>query len=166
MTFFTIGHSRHTAGQFVALLCMHKIEQLVDIRSQPYSKWVPHFDKDALAKLIGESRLEYVFLGRQLGGRPDSREFYRKDGTVDYARRATALDFVEGVARLVTLGQSRRTVILCAEEDPTCCHRRLLVTPALVRAGNAVVHIRGDGRIEVEPDQAVARQLNLFEGLL
>ena len=164
MTFFTIGHSRHTAGQFVALLRMHEIEQLVDVRSQPYSKWAPHFDKDALAKLLGDCRLEYVFLGRQLGGRPDSREFYRKDGTVDYVLRGIALDFVDGISRLVELGQSRRTSILCSEEDPTCCHRRLLVTPALVRAGNAVVHIRGDGRVEVEPDQALARQLDLFEG--
>ena len=165
-TIFTIGHSRHTAEQFVALLRMHGIEQLIDVRSQPHSKWAPHFDKETLAKLLGEHGVEYVFLGRQLGGRPDSREFYRQDGTVDYERRATAPDFVEGLARLVTLGQCRQTAILCAEEDPTSCHRRLLVTPGLVRSEMTVVHIRGDGRGEPEPDPVVARQLDLFEGLV
>jgi uncharacterized protein (DUF488 family) len=162
-TIFTIGHSRHTVEQFVALLHAHAIEQLVDIRSQPHSKWAPHFDKDALARWLCDHRVEYVFLGRQLGGRPDSREFYRQHGTVDYGRRALAPDFAEGITRLVALGQCRRTVILCAEEDPSCCHRRLLVAPALARSGAAVVNVRGDGLLEPEPDQAsAATQLDLF----
>lgn len=160
---FTIGHSRHAAEHFLALLREHEIEQLVDVRSQPHSKWAPHFDKGALARHLGDHRVEYVFLGRQLGGRPDSREFYRQDGTVDYVRRALAPDFVEGISCLVALGQCRRTAILCAEEDPTCCHRRLLVAPALARSGAAVVHVRGDGRLEPEPDHAsAATQLDLF----
>ena len=164
ITVFTIGHSRHTAEQFVALLRAHAIEQLVDVRSQPYSKWAPHFDKAALARCLGDHHVEYVFLGRQLGGRPDSREFYRQDGTVDYARRATAPDFAEGISQLVALAQGRRTVILCAEEDPLCCHRRLLVAPALARSGAAVVHVRGDCRLEPEPDhhEPAATQLDLF----
>ena len=163
ITIFTIGHSRHTAEQFVALLRAHAIEQLVDVRSQPHSKWAPHFDKAALARCLGDHHVEYVFLGRQLGGRPDSRTFYRMDGTVDYGLRAIAPDFVDGISRLVTLAQCRRTVVLCAEEDPSYCHRRLLVAPALARSGAAVVHVRGDGRLEPEPDPlAVATQLDLF----
>lgn len=159
---FTIGHSRHTAEQFVTLLRMHSIEQLVDVRSQPQSKWAPHFDKAALERSLGSHGVTYVFMGHQLGGRPDSREFYRADGSVDYARRAEAPDFVAAVSRLVSLAQCRRTVILCAEEDPTRCHRRLLVTPALVRAGISVAHVRGDGRLEPEPVQAAVTQLDLF----
>ena len=163
ITVFTIGHSRHTAEQFVALLRAHAIEQLVDVRSQPHSKWAPHFDKAALARCLGDHHVEYVFLGRQLGGRPEDRAFYREDGTVDYGLRATAPDFVEGISRLVALAQCRRTVVLCAEEDPTSCHRRLLVTPALARSGAAVVHVRGDGRLEPELDPApAATQLDLF----
>lgn len=163
ITLFTLGHSRHTADQFVALLHAHAIEQLVDVRSQPYSKWAPHFDAAALARLLDARGVNYVFLGRQLGGRPDSREFYRQDGTVDYARRASAPDFADGISQLIALAQCWRTVILCAEEDPSRCHRRLLVGPALARSGAAVVHVRGDGRLEPEPDPlAVATQLDLF----
>lgn len=162
-TIFTIGHSRHTADHFLALLRAHVIDRLVDARSQPRSKWAPHFDTDALARLLDACGVDYVFLGRQLGGRPLGREFYRQDATVDYARRATAPDFADGISQLVALAQGRRTAILCAEEDPAGCHRRLLVAPALARSGADVVHVRGDGRLEPERDEApTATQLDLF----
>ena len=165
ITIFTIGHSRHTAAHFVSLLHAHTIERLVDVRSQPYSKWAPHFDTSALAQLLAAAGIDYVFLGRQLGGRPDDRAFYRQDGSVDYDRRRVAPDFVDGIQRLVTLAQNRRSTILCSEEDPTYCHRRLLVTPAIMRAGISVVHVRDDGRLEPEREQvATATQLDLFGG--
>ena len=162
-TIFTIGHSRHTADHFLALLRAHAIDRVVDVRSQPRSKWAPHFDADALARLLDAYGVNYVVMGRLIGGRPSGREFYRQDGTVDYALRAAAPDFAMGISLLVTLSQDRRSAILCAEEDPSCCHRRLLVTPALMRSGAAVVHVRGDGRLEPERDHASeATQLALF----
>ena len=165
ITIFTIGHSRHTAEHFVSLLHAHTIERLVDVRSQPYSKWAPHFDTTALAQLLAAAGIDYVFLGRQLGGRPVDCAFYRQDGSVDYDRRRVAPDFVDGIQRLVTLAQNRRSMILCSEEDPTYCHRRLLVTPAIMRAGISVVHVRDDGRLEPEREQvAAATQLDLFGG--
>ena len=166
MTIFTLGHSRHTADHFLALLHEHEIDRLVDVRSQPQSKWAPHFDTNALEHLLDARGVNYVFLGRQLGGRPESREFYRQDGTVDYARRASAPDFVDGISRLVTLAQDRQVVILCAEENPSYCHRRLLVAPAIARAGHAIVHVRGNGRLEPETERgsSAATQLDLFGG--
>jgi uncharacterized protein (DUF488 family) len=105
-----------------------------------------------------------VFLGRDLGGRPDGAEFYTADGKVDYARRAQAADFQAGIARLLGFARSRPTAILCAEEDPSRCHRRLLVTPAPVERGIAVEHIRGDGHLEAEgAGEEGAPQLRLFE---
>ncbi len=166
-TIFTIGHSRHAAEHFASLLRTHAIVRLVDVRSQPSSKWAPHFGKDALARTLDARAIDYVFLGKELGGRPEDAAFYREDGTVDYARRAEAPDFEVGIARLVELARDRRTAILCAEEDPARCHRRLLVAPALRRAGLAVVHVRGDGRVEPESADADATrsqltQLDLF----
>jgi uncharacterized protein (DUF488 family) len=159
---FTIGHSRHAADHFLALLHAHEIDRLVDVRSQPRSKWAPHFDTEALERLLDARGVDYVYLGRQLGGRPDDRAFYRQDGTVDYARRAAAPDFEAGIRRLVELARDRRTAILCAEEDPSRCHRRLLVAPALMRIGAAVVHVRGDGCLEPECGPVVTSQLDLF----
>ncbi len=162
-TIFTIGHSRHTAEHFVSLLRENEVARLVDVRSHPASKWAPQFGKAALAQMLATHAIEYVFLGRELGGRPEGAEFYGADGAVDYARRAEAPDFMAGIERLVELARDRATAILCAEEDPERCHRRLLVAPALRRAGIAVVHVRGDERLE--PDDvapAASSQLGLF----
>jgi uncharacterized protein (DUF488 family) len=162
-TIYTVGHSRHMAEHFAKLLGQQQIATLVDVRSHPASKWAPQFGKAALAELLTLHAIQYVFLGRELGGRPDGAEFYGEDGAVDYGRRAEAPAFKAGIQRLVELARERRIAILCAEEDPSRCHRRLLVTPALQRAGVSVVHIRGDGR--VEPDDgphAASPQLGLF----
>ncbi len=164
-TIFTIGHSRHAPEHFAALLRTHAIVRLVDVRSHPVSKWAPHFDRVALAKTMTGHAVDYVFLGRQLGGRPEGAEFYRADGSVDYARRASARDFETGIEQLVELSRDCRTAILCAEEDPARCHRRLLVAPALRCAGLTVVHIRGDARLDLDAcDLTPSRQFDLFGG--
>ena len=162
-TIYSIGHSRHAAEHFVALLRAQEIALLVDVRSHPASKWAPQFGKAALAEMLANHAIEYLFLGRELGGRPVGAEYYRSDGAVDYDRRAQAPDFKAGVERLVAVAGDRRTAFMCAEEDPTRCHRRLLVTPALKRAGATVVHVRGDRRLEPE-DAATppTPQLGLF----
>lgn len=160
-TVFTIGHSRHNAAHFLSLLRTHGVEQLVDVRSLPRSKWAPQFDAADLSQLLVTHGVQYASLGRQLGGRPASREFYLSDGSVDYALRSKAADFVDGISQLAAIAQQRRTVILCAEEDPLYCHRRRLVAPALAARALTVVHVRGDGRVEAETLPAPA-QLGLF----
>jgi uncharacterized protein (DUF488 family) len=160
----TIGHSNHPIAEFVELLHRHRIAALVDVRSRPYSKWAPHFEKGPLAHALTAEAIEYLFLGRELGGRPEGAEFYTPDGHVDYERRARAFDFQAGIEQLVTAAAGRATAILCAEEDPSRCHRRLLITPALERCGVQVLHIRGDGTVQSEEElRAPAAQLRLFE---
>jgi uncharacterized protein (DUF488 family) len=113
--------------------------------------------------MLATNGIAYEFLGRELGGRPDGAEFYGADGVVDYTRRAKAPDFEAGIRRLLELAGERSAAILCAEEDPGRCHRRLLVTPALRRASVAVVHIRGDGRLEPDDSERdLSAQLPLF----
>jgi len=160
---YTIGHGRHPAEHFVGLLAAHEITRLVDVRSHPASRWAPQFGKAALAQALTSHAIEYVFLGRELGGRPGGAELYRPDGGVDYERRAQAPDFKAGIERLAVLALERTTAIMCAEEDPERCHRRLLITPALERAALSVVHVRGDGRLEPERGAAPSSpQLGLF----
>jgi uncharacterized protein (DUF488 family) len=95
----------------------------------------------------------YVFLGAELGGRPPEPELYDAGGHVRYAELATRPRFLEGIARLEEGAQRHRVAMLCSEEDPARCHRRLLVVPALIADGVAVVHIRGDGTASTEPDR-------------
>lgn len=160
----TIGHSNHPIERFIALLREHGIETLVDVRSRPYSRWAPHFQKTFLSRSLTAAGITYVFSGDELGGRPEGREFYDAEGHVDYERRAQAPDFQAGVDRLVEMARQRSTAILCAEEDPTRCHRHLLVTPALQRRAITVQHVRGDGSVQVDDDvRGPTPQLRLFE---
>jgi uncharacterized protein (DUF488 family) len=162
-TVYSIGHSRHPAPQLLGLLLDREIVLLADVRSHPASKWAPQFGKAVLEQALRAQGIGYEFLGRELGGRPQGAQYYGPDGTVDYQLRAEAAEFQAGIRRLLALAQVRRTVLLCAEEDPTHCHRRRLITPALLRAGANVVHIRGDGRLEPERSSGPASpQLSLF----
>jgi uncharacterized protein (DUF488 family) len=70
LTIFTIGHSNHSLEMFIGLLKSHKIDVLLDVRSKPFSRFSPHFNKHDLEKAVKASGIKYLFLGRELGGRP------------------------------------------------------------------------------------------------
>ncbi len=126
----------------------------MDTRSHPYSRYAPHFNaRDIEATLSGDG-IGYLFLGRELGGRPKEEEFYDAAGRVDYARVEGSRPFVDGIHRLEKEIQARKVALLCSEEDPACCHRRLLVGRALGERRIAIQHIRGDGSIQTEGEPA------------
>lgn len=160
---YSIGHSRHSAAHFLSLLRGAEITMLADVRSQPVSRWAPHFARPALEQLLQSHGIGYAFLGRELGGRPRGADYYTADGAVRYVLLAQSVEFQAGIGRLVALAQRHDTVMLCAEENPEWCHRRRLITPALASTGVSVVHIRGDGRLEPEAvAHASPAQLGLF----
>jgi uncharacterized protein (DUF488 family) len=148
---FSIGHSNQSADRFIRLLVSRNINALVDIRSQPYSQVAPQFNHVALAPLVERAGIEYAFAGDTLGGRPQGAEFYDRDGRVLYYKVAQSDNFAIGLSRLkLLLEQHERLAIMCSEEDPANCHRRLLVGRVLAAEGFALRHIRGDGRIQDE----------------
>jgi uncharacterized protein (DUF488 family) len=151
---FTIGHSNHPADKFVGLLKGYGIEVLVDTRSHPYSRYAPHFNAADLEATLSGDGIAYLFLGLELGGRPKEEEFYDAEGRVNYARVERSQPFLDGIYRLKKEIQARRVALLCSEEDPAWCHRRLLVGRALTERGIAVRHIRGDGSIQTEGEAA------------
>jgi uncharacterized protein (DUF488 family) len=145
---FSIGHSNQPIEAFVDLLVRHGIEVLVDVRSQPYSRWATQFNQDPLRHALTAAGVRYLFMGDQLGGRPTGGEFYDAEGHVRYDRVAASEVFLAGVERLKRGSATHRVAMMCSEEDPTVCHRYLLIAPVLAGRGIAVRHIRGDGRIE------------------
>src|SRR5436190_23279741 len=152
-----IGHSNHPLAAFVALMHRHGIAVLADVRSRPYSKYVPHFDRERLQESMQNAGVLYLFLGDELGGRPSGDEFYDAGGRVLYERVAAAPFFWRGVERLETVLSQDRVAILCSEEDPARCHRYHLVGRALVARGVTIRHIRGDGRLQDDVDVAAGR---------
>jgi uncharacterized protein (DUF488 family) len=153
-TVYTIGHSSHSVELFTELLTKHAIQVVVDVRSAPYSRYAPQFDHDLLPRSVNQAEIKYLFLGRELGGRPDRREYYDADGHVLYSRMTADSLFVAGIERLERGIGEFRVALMCGEEDPAHCHRRLLVGRVMIERGHTVLHIRGDGRVESEEDVA------------
>lgn len=166
---WTIGHSNHSAAHFLALLQQHGIETVVDVRSRPYSRFSPHFRQSRLQELLSEVGVDYLFLGDELGGRPKEPELHDDAGDVVYDRVAQTERFAEGLHRLLAAAATQNVAAMCSEEDPERCHRRLLVTRALLNNETppTVTHIRGDGHLVTEADlasgqQEIGRQLTIF----
>ena len=147
MSIFTIGHSTHAIEFFVGLLERHGVGKVADVRSTPYSRFNPQFNRESLARGLVSYGIEYVYLGRELGGRPDDPACY-ENGRIRYDRVAATPVFQRGLERLVHDAADHGVAILCAEKEPLECHRTLLVAQALEAHGTAVRHIRADGTLE------------------
>lgn len=163
---YSIGHSRHPLERFLELLRLHGIDVVVDVRSAPYSRHAPHMSGRNLRGSLAAVGIRYLYLGGELGGRPEEDELYDPEGHVLYGRVASTRFFAAGLERLLDEAGRARVAIMCAEEDPAGCHRRLLVGRALAGRGVDVLHVRGDGRLETEADLAARdereRQQSLF----
>lgn len=150
-TIFSIGHSNHSIDQFVALLRQNGITALADVRSAPYSRFQPQFNKDTLERSLKAEGIKYVFLGKELGARSDDRSCYQ-NGRVRYLLLAKTTLFRKGLERVMTGAQNFKIAIMCAEKEPLECHRTLLVSRAIEADGVAVQHILADGRLESHAD--------------
>ncbi|MEW6352411.1 MAG: DUF488 domain-containing protein [Thermodesulfobacteriota bacterium] len=142
---FTIGHSNHPLQRFLELLLGHGVQVLADVRSRPYSRFAPQFNKKRIEESVAGCGIEYWFLGNVLGGKPKDPRFYDDDGRVVHARIARTPEFLEGITLLERRLDEAEVAIMCAEENPLKCHRNLMITPVLLRRGIRVRHIRGDG---------------------
>jgi len=165
-TLYTIGHSNHDEDHFCALLKQHGIEVLGDVRSQPFSRYTPHFNSEPLQSALAQHGIRYVFLGDELGGRPASEDLYDPEGHVLYHRVAETPAFVHGLHRLQSGMEKYRVAIMCSEEDPAVCHRFLLVTRVLRDSGVDVQHIRGDGLLASEDEIRAAAGCAQRQGVL
>lgn len=144
---FTIGHSNHELSLFLDLLMQHRIEIVVDVRSSPYSQWVPQFGRELLSSSLRKHGIEYKFLGRELGARSTDPDCYA-NGRADYARIAATQTFRDGIAQLLLLSQRFRVALMCSEAEPLDCHRSILLSRELAVRGVSVIHILRDGNAE------------------
>jgi uncharacterized protein (DUF488 family) len=145
---FSIGHSNHPIEHLLGLLTRHGVEVVADVRSRPYSRFVPHFSKERLARRLQEAGMGYLYLGAQLGGKPVRGE--APSAAPDYASRVAEPGFRAGIERLLAAAQAQRVALLCRERDPLECHRfHLICRCARARVG-AIHHILPDGRVEAQ----------------
>ena len=152
-TIYSIGHSNHEPDAFLALLHQHGVELLVDVRSSPYSRYVPHANRQNLAHMLKAAGINYKWMGDRLGGKPD--------GVVaDYDALAASPGFQQGVSELISLANTRSTAVMCSEGSHQQCHRYKLISPALEARDVHVLHIQPDG--DVVDEAKIPKQLALF----
>jgi uncharacterized protein (DUF488 family) len=161
---YTIGHSTRPLDEFRAVLQAHSVRTLVDIRSLPMSRRLPHFNREALEKTLAEAGIQYVWL-KELGGRrkkirDDSPNVaLRNDSFRNYADYMLTEDFQRGIDELIKLAEESRTAYMCAERVYFRCHR-MLVSDWLVAHDHEVFHIDGTGPVGRHQLMAEARLMD------
>jgi len=144
---FSIGHSTHPLNRFIDLLQQNSINVVADVRSSPFSRFNPQFNKEELAEALKSHGIKYAFFGQELGARSDEPSCY-VDGKVQYARLAARTEFKHAIERLLKGAVDHRIALMCAEKEPLDCHRTILVAQSLSERGHEVRHILHDGTIE------------------
>ncbi|GAB4461151.1 MAG: hypothetical protein OHK0037_09650 [Elainellaceae cyanobacterium] len=152
MPLYTIGHSNHSPDAFLALLRQHGITALADVRSHPYSRYLPHFTQPALKSLLDEAEIHYVFLGKELGARPHDPDCYDDQGKAPYEKIAATSQFQQGLQRVLNGTHTYQIALMCAEKDPLICHRAILVCQHLKSQYADIQHIGSDGSLEPHRD--------------
>jgi uncharacterized protein (DUF488 family) len=148
---FTIGHSIHSAGRFIDLLKMHGITALCDVRSSPYSRFTPQFNRETLKGELAGHHIIYLYLGAELGPRSSDPTCY-EGGKVQYNRLAGTDLFQQGLGRLRKGMTTYRIALMCAEKDPLTCHRMLLICRNMRGDDILIRHILEDGSLEDNQD--------------
>jgi uncharacterized protein (DUF488 family) len=144
---YTIGHGNHPIGRFIELLKGAGVELIVDVRSVPYSRFAPQFNKRTLEAALGSAAIGYHYLGDLLGGLPLEKG---RRGILSYDEAVGSESFEEGLRRLSALSRSGCSAIMCAEKDPNRCHRKHIIARAVVSRGGSVIHILEDGTLTPE----------------
>jgi uncharacterized protein (DUF488 family) len=147
----TIGHSTHPYARFLLLLRQAGVTAIADVRTSPFSRHFPQFNRDTLRDELRRDGISYVFLGKELGGRPNNEKFFH-DGVADYEKMATTEEFAKGLARVIDGAKKYHIALMCSEHDPMDCHRCLLVGRALAQQEIAVKHISSDGKYATQSE--------------
>jgi uncharacterized protein (DUF488 family) len=147
---YTIGYGNRSIEDFVKLIQGYDIKFLVDVRSQPYSRFNPDFSKDALEKRLRQHSIRYIFMGETLGGRPKDSSCY-VDGRVDYAMVREKSFYQKGISYLHTAwGKQLRIALMCSEAKPQECHRTKLIGNTLTEQNIDVAHIDEAGATKTQ----------------
>lgn len=153
MEVFTLGHSNLSLDNLLERLRQHSIAVVLDVRSEPHSRYAPQFNAESLVHAIDAAGMEYRYEGKALGGKPADPALYGRRGVPDYFRIAATPAFQDALTTVLELAKTRRIVLLCSEADPQHCHREKLLARELRARGMEVKHILADGALAAPPAQ-------------
>jgi len=144
---YSIGYGARTQQGFINTLKMSGIDTVVDVRSIPRSKYVPHFNEEVFYDALSEEGIDYLSAGQKLGGRITDIALY-ENGQVSWDKVSQDADYKAAVASLEQLCEDGHVVaIVCSEGDPLSCHRFGLLSRTLDSDGMDVRHILTNGEV-------------------
>lgn len=120
---YSLGHSLRSLDELEAIIQSINFDYLIDVRTKPFSRFVPHFNKPVLEKVFGS---KYLFMGRYLGGLDDDLPEEK---------------FIEGIEFVCQLAKTKKLVLMCSEKDYKKCHRHQKIEPELRLRGFNVTHL-------------------------
>ena len=155
---FTIGYSGFAIEDFIAVLKKNSIGALVDIRSSPYSSHFKDYDITNLKCLLNKNMIYYLFLGNELGARPNDHSLYT-NRVADFSKMAESELFIDGCARVRECLNKFSICLMCAEKDPATCHRAILVANNFrnIYPEIKIFHIHSQSKIE--PQEKLDRRI-------
>lgn len=146
---YTIGYAHHTQESFLELLLKYHITCVVDVRTMAYSGFHPQFNKEILQLYLKQRGIVYIHMYQSFGIIKDQIALNTKEGYLDFTKLARTEAFLEGIKRVEKGIEKGYTIaFMCAEKDPTDCHRSTLVARKFSEIGYNVLHILHDGSIE------------------
>jgi len=141
----TIGYGSRSTEDFFSMLEQEHVKFLVDVRSNPVSRFNPDFSAEPLSEKLHALGIRYVSMGDTLGGRPQDPSCY-ENGRVMYQRVQEKSFFKSGIQRLLSAsGQGIRVCLFCSEIRPEDCHRSKMIGVSLAKHGISVVHLGPKG---------------------
>ena len=127
---YSVGYEGLTVAGLVERLQQSRIEELVDVRANPFSRR-PGFSKKKLAGSVEAAGIAYrhePLLGNAFR---DVEDFA---AAMDLMRdHLSSGEPSEAVDRLIALADGRRIAVLCLETDQRRCHRQIVLETALAR---------------------------------
>lgn len=164
-TLYSIGHGNKKLDEFINELNAFDIKYLLDIRSKPFSKWNPHFNRARLDIELNNNGITYVFVGDTLGGLPDDRSCYDAEGKVVYDIIKEKDFFKRGIERLLTANEKKvNLAIMCSESKPDQCHRSKLIGKVLLDKKISLNHIVSNDK--VKPQEVVMNEITKGKGMV
>lgn len=153
MLIYTVGHSTRTLDEFQKLLEHYRVELLLDVRTVPRSRHVPHFNSETLARSVEPRGIEYRHL-KQLGGlrKPGKDSLntgWRNASFRGFADYLQTDEFHKALAQAVELALTKRAVLMCAEAVPWRCHRSLIADALLSFHKVEVQHIMSQTKLQI-----------------
>lgn len=158
---YTIGHSSYTHEQYLKLLIRYSINCIVDVRSIPYSKYVPQFNREEIKEFLKLNSIYYIFMGKELGARREDKGLYT-NGYLDFEKTSKSMSFIKGIERVKDgVEKGYKIALMCKEKDPIDCHRNILVARQFFKQGFKVTNILENGSIETQ-EHLEERLLDLY----